>query len=53
MPAKLLKHASVRISPVISNIIKKTLDEGTFLNIIKEAEVVPVYKKSDKFNKSN
>ena len=53
MPAKLLKHASVQISPVISNIIKKTLDEGTFLNIIKKAEVAPVYKKSDKFNKSN
>ena len=27
--------------------------EGTFPNILKKAEVIPVYKKSDKLNKSN
>ena len=53
IPAKLLKHASFQIAPVISNIINKALDEGTFPNILKKAEVIPVYKKSDKLNKSN
>ena len=53
IPAKLLKHASFQIGPVISNIINKALDEGTFPNILKKAEVIPVYKKSDKLNKSN
>ena len=51
--AKLLKHASSQIAPVISNIINKALDEGNFPNILKKAEVIPVYKKSDKLNKSN
>ena len=49
IPAKLLKHASLQIAPVISNILNKALDEGTFLNNLKKAEVVHVYKKSDKF----
>ena len=53
IPAKLLKHASFQIAPVISNIINKVLDEGTFPNILKKAEVIPVYKKSDKLNRSN
>ena len=53
IPAKLLKHASLQIAPVISIIINKALDEGTFPNNLKKAEVIPVYKKSDKLNKSN
>ena len=53
IPAKLLKHASFQIAPVISNITNKALDEGTFPHIIKKADVIPVYKKSDKLNKSN
>ena len=44
IPAKLLKHASFQIAPVISNIINKALDEGTFPNILMKAEVIPVYK---------
>ena len=53
IPAKLLKHASFQIAPVISSLINKTLAEGTFPNIPKKAEVIAVYKKSDKLNKSN
>ena len=53
IPAKLLKHAFFQIAPVISNRINKALDEGTFPNILKKAEVILVYKKSDKLNKSN
>ena len=53
IPAKLLKHASFEIALFISNIISKALDEGTFPNILKKAEVIPVYKKSDKLNESN
>ena len=53
IPAKLPKHASLQIAPVISNIMNKALDEGTFPNILKKAEVIPVYKKSDKLNKYN
>ena len=52
-PVKLLKHASFLIAPVISNIINKALDERTFPNILKKTEVIPVYKKFDKLNKSN
>ena len=48
IPAKLLKHASLQIAPVISIIIDKALDEGTFPNDLKKVEVIPVYKKSDK-----
>ena len=50
IPAELLKHASFQIAPVISNIKNKALDEGTFPNILKKAEVIHVYKKSDKLN---
>ena len=50
IPTKLLKHASFQIAPVISNIINKALDEGTFPNILKKSEVISVYKKSDKIN---
>ena len=53
IPAKLLKQAALQIVPVISNIINKALDKGTFPNNLKKAEVIPVYKKSDKFNQSN
>ena len=53
IPAELLKHTSFRIAPVISNIKHKALDEGTFPNILKKAEVIHIYKKSDKLNKSN
>ena len=42
IPAKLLKHASLQIAPVISIIINKALDEGTFPNNLKKAEVIPV-----------
>ena len=41
------------LAKFISNIINKALDEGTFPNILKKAEVIPVYKKCDKLNKSN
>ena len=34
---KLLKHASFQIAPVISNILNKALDEGTFLNTLMKA----------------
>ena len=44
IPAKLLKHASLQIAPVISIIINKALDEGTFRNNLKNAEVIPVQK---------
>ena len=53
IPAKFLGHASFQIAPFISNIINKALHEGTIPNILKKAEMIPVYKKSDKFNKSN
>ena len=53
IPAKLLRHVSFQNAPVISNILNKALDEGTFPNILKKAEVIPVYKKSDILNKSN
>ena len=36
IPAKILKHASFQISPVILNIIDKSLDEGTIPNISKK-----------------
>ena len=36
IPAK-LQHASLQIAPVISNIINKSLDEGTFPNILKKS----------------
>ena len=52
MPAILLKHASFQIVPVISNVINKASHECTFPNILKKAEVIPVYKNSDKLNKS-
>ena len=43
IPAKLLKHVFFQIAPVISNIISKALDEDTFPNILKKAEVIPVF----------
>ena len=52
IPVKFLKHASFKIAPVISNIINKALDEVNFPNILKKAEMILVYKKSDKLNKS-
>ena len=52
-PSQITRNASSQIAPVISNIITKLLNEGIFPNMLKKAEVIPVYKKSDKLKKSN
>ena len=47
IPANLLKSAYTVIVPILTNIINKSLIQGEFPNLLKYANVCPIFKKGD------
>ena len=44
---KFLKHSTLILSPYISNLFNRCVEQGEFPNALKIAEVVPMYKKGN------
>ena len=53
IPTKLLKEFSNILSPVLTVIVNKSIQEGVFPKLLKYALVCPFYKKSDKTKCAN
>ena len=52
-PAKVLKHLSYIISPILADIINKSLSRGYFPKILKIARVIPLHKDKSKNDVNN
>ena len=44
---KFIKYCKLILSPIISNLFNLCIETGVFLNCLKIAEVIPIYKKGD------
>jgi len=53
IPTSLLKEFSSLLIEPITNLINKSLTEGTFPSLFKMAQICPIYKKSDKTKCAN
>lgn len=53
IPAKLLKCSSPILSQSLTNIINRCINDSTFPDCYKHAEISPIYKKSDCLRKEN
>ena len=47
IPTNLIKSTSQLLVPILTNIINKSLIQGKFPNLLKYANVCPIYKKND------
>ena len=47
IPSNLLKSTVSIISPILTNIINKSLTQGVYPNLLKFANICPIYKKCD------
>ena len=52
-PVSILKHASDIISDVLSKILNKSIDLGTFPSKLKMAKVIPIFKSDDNTDPNN
>lgn len=48
IPVTLLKECSGELSVILSNLINSSVEQGTFPQLLKQAEIVPVFKKGDR-----
>ena len=53
IPGKLIKEGADFLCKPIQSLINKCIDTCTFLNALKLADVVPIFKKNDRLNKMN
>ena len=53
IPAKIVKLSKSIMGPQITTLINTTIESGVFPDRLKEAQVTPIYKKSDALQKSN
>ena len=53
IPPKILKSSSEATVNILHRLFNKTITEGVFLDNLKLADVTPVFKKDDPFNKKN
>ena len=53
IPLKLLKMSKTLITPILTSMINDDIGKGTFPDILKDADVSPVYKKGDQQAKQN
>ena len=44
---RFIKYSKSIISPIISNLFNLCVNKGVFLNCLKIAEIIPIYKKGD------
>ena len=47
IPVRIVKAASMMISPLLETLYNSCIDEGTFPTILKNGKISPVYKKGD------
>ena len=52
-PAKVLKHINLIISPILANLINRSLVEGTYPKSFKKARVIPLHKSKCKDDLNN
>ncbi len=52
LPAKLLKYATEQLAPYLSELINKCIDSSIFPSNLKRADIVPIFKKTDRLNKT-
>ena len=53
IPAKFLKETAVQIAPALSLIFQASIDQGILPSDWKEANVVPIHKKGNRFTAAN
>ena len=53
VPIKLLKECACEIAPYLTLLVNKSVLLGKFPSLLKEAKVIPVYKKNDQYNMEN
>ena len=53
IPVRIIKENKFTFSKVLSQIFNFYIDNNTFPNALKKADIKPVYKKDDPFNKTN
>ena len=52
-PVSILKHASDIISEVLTKILNKSIELGTFPSKLKMANVIPIFKSDDNMDPNN
>ena len=52
-PAKVLKHINAIISPILADLINRSLTEGTYPKLFKKARVIPLHKSNNKDDVNN
>ena len=53
IPTKILKQNVEFFSPFILDYVNKSISSSTFSSILKLADIIPVYKKDSRYEKSN
>ena len=53
IPVRIMKENKFTFSKVLSEIFNFYIDNNTFPNGLKKADIIPVYKKDDPFDKTN
>ena len=53
IPAKILKEFAYKFSPLLADIFNKSINCGEVPNDWKQANVIPVFKKGEKYLTSN
>ena len=53
IPIKFLKLVTTVVAPILTDMFNCCIQEGTYPDIIKTAQIIPIYKKSDKEKCSN
>ena len=48
IPIKFIELSSIVISPILTNLYNKCISQGVFPNILKNSQIIPIYKKGEK-----
>ena len=53
IPVRIIKENKFTFSKILSEMFNFQIDNNTFLDVLKKADIKPVYKKNDPFDKTN